>query len=469
MADDRERETERPAAGDRDGERERDAESRGDGTLRSRDQETITLEAGGSGSTEIVFGSIPDHEEVPGEGEESTGRSLDVFATMPGSFEDHQPMLVDSERQHLMDAPGLVSRAGEGSTPPLGGRGLEPNQGAIETGYQRDAVTATPTSSWQRQDDQSPFATQGSADALKSDWSGGLANNPNVVGTSREEEALVASNPDLTGLVDMDAITNSQVGGTIDGRTPDGAGVGPTSDGFQSTSGWSGGDVLQGATSIVYTNPEAAAAKVQEGLAQYGSGNFFVHDAHTGQQIYGPGTHKDGGVNLGGGGNKGEYKISPVPATDSPGDNSAAPAPSTAPTNEQTATEQVAGALRSAGQTGTSNTEAARQLEQVDFGDDVTVPNNRDYDPETAPGTAPPPGLDLSKEWAIKVWAKENEAINPNPMAEGAQPAEVMDISDFTKQYEHATSHPTVDAEALVAAHNDKIGWEFDEAPDGGA
>lgn len=480
MADLREKSSGRGTTNEDERERDREEERREDEPRDERnpapergvdpatiDAESATIDRNGT----VARGTGGDGEIVP-EADPDGGRpeaeeSLDVFAVARGGPADNTGMQRDVEQEHLLKPQDMVMRVGEGTVPGMQGEGLEPSQGAVNIGYDPGSVTGGPaTGAWHREDEESPFGQSGSSSELESTWAGTLAENPNVVGASREEEALAAADPDMTGLVDMDAIATGQVGGTIDGRTPDGAGVGDSGQGFQATSGWSGANTLEGANAAnALTNPHNAADAVMKGIQSHGHGNFFVHDASTGEQIYGPGTHNSdvAPAQLPGSGKPGEYKVTPVP--DTSGDDAAAPTDGTTETAPPTATEQVSEALETSGQTGTLNTEAAAQMEQIDWGDTA-----KDYDPETAPGNAPPPGLDLSKDWAIKVWAKENETINPNPMGEQfAGAAEVMDISDFTKQYEHATSDPTVDAEALVAAHNDKIGWEFDEAPDGGA
>ncbi|MFN3256547.1 MAG: hypothetical protein ACE37B_12685 [Ilumatobacter sp.] len=78
-------------------------------------------------------------------------------------------------------------------------------------------------------------------------------------------------------------------------------------------------------------------------------------------------------------------------------------------------------------------------------------------------GGPPPAGLDLSTEWAIKVWARANADANPNPMADGTGPAEVMAIDGFVEQYDEPMSAPTLDPDALIDEYNDSIGEQFDD------
>jgi hypothetical protein len=486
------------------GDREDAARDRDGGGVVSADATAVSRDDGS-----IVFHTSRDNSESSPESEQHSegGSGIDVFgATAPGGPADYLGMQVDSEREHILRPQDLVALAGDGATPGMQGESLQGQQGAVDIGFNRGSVVASPRDDERTiGEDDSPLGSQ--RDSIHGgpggDRPGSIWDNPNVVGEDKEQMLQEAADPDLTGLVDMDGIVSGTPGSTIDGRTPDGAGFGigenPAGVGG---SGWSGSISPEGTnasgtyTAPALTNPFKAAEVIEKGKADFGAGNFFVHDAATGKQIYGPGTSQ-GGVTISPKGKPGEYVVTPVPSGESGGSDASAgdstgrgtdsgstsgsttgsgSSPLAPPvkysesdgvkatgTSSYADNELARGAseLITTGPPGSTKNEALKQAIQA-IDDEFAPKTDMPSDPDAG---QPPPGLDLSKEWAIQVWARQNADINPNPNdGQGAGSGAVMDIGDFVKQYDDAIVEANVDAAAMIDKYNqDSLGEQFGE------
>ncbi len=464
---------------------------------------TLTVTTGGGASDWITTDGEP-HDA--GEGDADAGdpdadatdtddpAGLDLAsATMPGGPQDHLGMRV--EEDHIPDLDGHRALVDGGAlTGSAAGdlAQLSPTFGTL--GYDPGTVGSSPRDDERTidQDDgpfsqtQDPFA---GFDQVAS-RPGSLYDNPNVVGADREAEALAAADPDLTGLVDIDGIAGGQVGGTIDGRSPDG-GEGGNTSGFVATSGYDPGNLLDGATSQGLTNPFAAAAAVQQGVQDFGHDGFVVYDLHTGAAVYGPGVSAGNGPSIpAGSGPAGNYVIVENGAEYDGGQ--LAPS-STSPLSTPVKTGGSEGVVPQGGESahadepwfqkfadwvmqGSPTSPKAEALQQAtdeidaqgapppppdppNEGPEVEMP----ADPDA--GGPPPPGLDLSREWAISVWARQNADVNPNPMGEGMSggSAQAMDISEVVEQYDEAPlAPPTIDPEAQIGPDISEQFTEFD-------
>lgn len=428
-----------------------------------------------------------DDDETAGTGPELTG------ATLAGGLQDHLGLAVEPDA-HLVDVPGHRALADTGALPGSAGGTLS-SVAHDPVGFDRGSVVASPHDDERvLPDDGDPFGQRtdpfAGFDQVQG-RPGSLYENPSVVGADREAEAAAAANPDLTGLVDMEGILGGQVGGTIDGRTPDG-GAGGSTSGFVATSGYDPGNLLEGATSQGLTNPFAAANAVQKGVEQFGHGGFTVYDAHTGASIYGPGVSSGNGPSISAGsGPAGQYIIvqkgaeyqggqlapsssSPLSAPVKTGGSEGVSPQGGESTHANEPFFQKLAAWVMQGSSSSPKAEALKQATQeIDAvgAQPTEAPERPDDGPENElpadpdAGGPPPAGLDLSREWAITVWAKDNADVNPNPMGDATMggPAESMDISGFVEQYDEPQVAPTTDPDKLLQAHKDSIGEQFTE------
>lgn len=454
---------------------------------------TVTGSSGASGSV------TAEGEQTQGDGAHSSAEPTDtsgpdvLSATAPGGPQDHLGMIAEPD-DHIPDVHGHRALVGEGSLPGSAGGSMS-SVAQDPGGFDRSSVVASPRDDERTvSDDDDPFGQRSDPFAgfdQVQDRPGSLYDNPAVVGADREAEMLAAADPDLGSWVDMDGIVGGQVGGTIDGRTPDG-GAGGHSSGFSSTAGYDPGNVLDGATSAALTNPFAAANAVQKGIEMFGHGGFSVYDASTGAAVYGPGVSSGNGASIApNSGTKGGYIVVEKGAEYQGGQLTSS---SSSPLSAPVKTGGAEGVQAQGGESvhanepvlqkvvnwithGSSTSPKAEALEQAMKEIDAVgteppvAPERPDDGPETEmpadpdAGGPPPAGLDLSKEWAIKVWAKENADINPNPMADvtGTSATEPMDIGGFVEQYDEPQTAPTADPQALLDAHKDTIGEQFSE------
>lgn len=413
--------------------------------------------------------------------------------TLPGSLQDHLGMQVQED--HIPDIEGHRALVDGGLLPGPAAGNLPGGAELGNFGYDPGSVRSSPGDDKRMiDDDTSPFGRSQDPFAGFDRVAGrpsSLYDNPNVVGADWEAKAQAAANPDLTGLVDIEAIAGGQVGGTIDGRTPDGGGGGHGS-GFAATSGYDPTNLLDGATSQGLTNPHAAAAAVQQGVEEFGHGGFTVYDLHTGAAVYGPGVSAGTGPSIpAGSGPAGQYVIVQKGAQFDGGQ--LAPS-STSPLSAPVKTGGSEGVVPQGGESAHASdpwfqkvaswfiqgspsspkAEALQQSEQTiqeTSGAPPEVPERPDEGPETElpadpdAGSGPPPGLDLSREWAISVWARQNADVNPNPMQEAsaAGSAQSMDISEVVEQYEEAPlAPPNIDPDAQIGPDISEQFTEFD-------
>lgn len=411
---------------------------------------------------------------------------LDLTAqTQAGSLQDHLGMAVEPDL-HRVDLPGHRAVSD--------GAGLPTSPAAGMAEVSMDSLLGDVSVSTGRpgQDDvevdasDDPFG-RGSGSVIGEGQPATLYDNPAVVGSNREAELLDASDPSrLTGLVDLDGIRGGQVGGTIDGRTPDG-GMGGESAGFNATSGWGGGDPLAGANGL--TDPFKAAKAVQDGISDFGHGGFTVYDAHTGQAVYGQGVSSGTAPSIQpGSGPPGKYITVPNGSTE--GTVSASSSSTLSPPVRTSDAEGVSstgsGTVHSdntffqklasifvQGTPGSEREKALNQATQVIDSQGASPPeepeppaegpeNELPADPDA--GGVPPMGLDLSQEWAIQVHARETSEINPDPGAQGqlGSPA-TMDISGFVELHDGPEVASSVDPESMLQAQRDSIGEQFTE------
>lgn len=483
----------------------------GDTTVVASDDGAVTIESGsstvegGSGNWITTDGghheadgdaSEPDDvdevDDGEGEGDDPAGLDL-ASATMPGGPQDHLGMQV--EQDHIPDIEGYRALADGGVLAGPAAGNLPGVADLGNLGYDPGSVQASPRDDERTIDDAAnPFGRTPDPFAgfdQVAGRPGSLYENPAVVGADREAEALAAADPDLTGLVDMEGIAGGQVGGTIDGRTPDG-GLGGTTSGFSATSGYDPGNLLEGATSQGLTNPHGAAAAVQQGVEEFGHGGFVVYDLHTGAAVYGPGVSAGNGPSIpAGSGPAGQYVIVQNGATFDGGQVTSS---SSSPLSNPVKTGGSEGVVNQGGESVHANdpwfkkvadwlvqgsptspkAEALQQAEQTiqeTSGPPPEAPERPDEGPETElpadpdAGGPPPPGLDLSREWAITVWARDNAEVNPNPMGEGvvAGSAQATDISEIVEQYEEAPlAPPSIDPDARLGPDISEQFTEFD-------
>jgi len=400
------------------------------------DSGTVTTVDGGTSDVITVGGdeTVGDDPDTGNDEADSAGPDL-AAATWPGGLQDHLGMAVEPDA-HLVDLPGHRALADAGTLPGSAGENLS-SVAHDPGGFDRGSVGASPRDDERAlPDDGDPFGQRtdpfAGFDEVQS-RPGNLYDNPNVVGADREALAAEAANPDLTHLVDMEAISGGQVGGTIDGRTPDGGAGGPTG-GFTATTGFQHGDLLAGATSQQSTPSSSSplSPKVKTGGPE-------------GVSPTGPGTvHKETPWYK----KLADYFMQGSP--DSPKAKALKQATDTI--------DELDGAPPAEPENPPDGAPPA-EPERPDEGPETEMP----ADPDA--GGPPPMGLDLSREWAIGVWARENADVNPNPMGDGlvAGAAQSMDISGFVEQYDEPQVTPNVDPEAALEAHRDSIGEQFTE------
>lgn len=458
--------------------------ARGDGDAPPADG-PVTVADGGTTTTvdrgptdAFVTAGDRDADDVP-EDAAGSGGGLPPFATVDGGPQDHLGMSVEPDLRRV-DLPGHATTTDAGGM--IGGAVADlPAVGHDPVGFDRGSVISSPL------DDLRDVADQGEVltpPGMPEGDRGTLLDHPNLVGDDPLELAAEAADPDLTHLVDMDAIIGGQVGGTIDGRTPDG-GMGGHTSGFAATTGWQGGDPLAGAAGL--TDADAAADMVQRGIETYGHGGFSVYDAYTGKAVYGLGVSNGTAPPIPAkSGAEGEYIL--VKKGDQYTASSSSPLSTPVTTGESGVAATGSGSVHAdkpffqklaawvmQGSDDSTKAQALQQATDEIARNDGAAPPEEPERPDDGPetelpadpdaGGAPPMGLDLSQDWAIDVWARQNADINPNPMGDGLVAGSVQDVdlSGMVEQYDEPHVAPNVDADAALQRHRDSIEEQFTE------